>query len=152
VTGEFGRTRLVPPSKATLSGDWEVKPPVDQGRYRAGTINARQPGDSLEFAFEGTAVALFLDVQKDGGKFHWTIDDGKNEPATRPDDGLMGLTHGVVDTAPGPWFPRNHYAMLTHGLRPGRHVLRIQVLPEKDRTSTGHRLLIGYIMLGGVPE
>jgi lysophospholipase L1-like esterase len=152
VTDEFARTRLVAPAKATLSGDWEVTPPVDRGRYRAGTINARQPGNALEYAFEGTAVAFFLDVQKDGGKFTWTIDDGKDVPASPRGDSYLGQTHGVIDTAPGPWFPRNHYAILTHGLPPGRHVLRLKVLPEKDRTSAGHRLLIGYIMLGGVPE
>ncbi len=55
----------------------------------------------------------------------------------------------MVDTAPGPYFPRNHYAMLSCGLPPGRHVLRIRVLEERDRTSTGHRLLIGYFLVGG---
>jgi lysophospholipase L1-like esterase len=145
VSAEFATTRLVPPAEATLSGEWEVKPPVNQGRYRHGTINARRPGDALEYAFTGTAVALFLDVQRDGGKFSWSIDASENNHHGKADRG------GVVDTAPGPYFPRNHYATLTHGLPPGRHVLRIKVLPEHDATSSGHRLLIGYIMVAGAP-
>jgi len=146
VSAEFATTRLVAPTEATLSGDWEIKPPVKQGRYRHGTINARRPGDALEFAFTGRAVALFLDVQRDGGKFSWSIDAGEDKHDADPSRG------GVVDTAPGPFFPRNHYATLTHGLPPGRHVLRIKVLPEHDATSTGHQLLIGYIMIAGSAE
>lgn len=146
VSEEFARVKLVPAAEATLSGDWEVTPPAAKGRYRAGTVNARKPGDTLEYAFEGTAVGLFLDVQKDGGKFEWTVDDGKAEAVAGKPVG----TRGQVDTAPGPYFPRNHYAILTTGLPPGRHVLRLKVLPERDATSTGHRLLIGYLMIGGL--
>jgi hypothetical protein len=152
LTGEeFARARMVPPGEAKLSGDWETLPPAAKGRYLHGTINARQPGDSLEFEFEGTALGLFLNVQKDGGKFSWTIDDGKNLPGDPRYGGPKGQKHGVVDTAPGPYFPRNHYAMLTCGLPPGKHSLKIQILPEHDKTSTGHRLLIGYFLVGGRP-
>ena len=143
VSAEFATARLIPPTRATFSGDWEITPPVNQGRYRHGTINARRPGDALEFAFDGTAVALFLDVQRDGGKFSWSIEAGGDKAGVDAD------RHGIVDTSPGPFFPRNHYAMLTNGLPPGQHVLRIKILPEHDATSSGTRLLIGYIMVAG---
>lgn len=146
---EFAKVRMVPPGAAKLSGNWEVLPPSGQGRYTQGTINARQPGDSLVFEFEGTALGLFLNVQKDGGKFQWTIDDGKSLPADRTYGGPLGSKRGVIDTAPGPYFPRNHYAMLACGLPEGKHTLTITVLPERDKTSTGHRLLIGYFLVGG---
>lgn len=151
VSEEFASVKMVPPAKAELSGDWEVLPPAGKGRYLDGTINARKPGDSLEFTFDGTALGLFLNVQKDGGKFSWTIDDGKDGPADPKYGGPLGRKHGVVDTSPGPYFPRNHYAMLSCGLPAGRHVLKIRVLEERDKTSTGHRLLIGYFLVGGCP-
>ena len=76
----------------------------------------------------------------------WSIDASEDKDHGKAAHG------GVFDTAPGPFFPRNHYATVTHGLPPGRHVLRIKVLPEHDATSSGHRLLIGYIMVAGTPE
>jgi hypothetical protein len=140
---------MVAPTAATLTGDWEVLPPAAQGRFLHGTINARRSGDALEFEFQGTALALFLDVQKDGGKFRWTIDDGHSAPSNPAYGGPWGQKQGRVDTAPGPYFPRHHYAMLTSGLTPGKHRLRIVVLPEHDKTSTGNRLRIGYFLVGG---
>jgi len=152
LTGEeFARVKMVPPGEEKLSGDWEVLPPNGKARFAHGTVNARQPGDALEFEFEGTALGLFLNVQKDGGKFSWTIDDGKNASAAADYGGPLGQKHGEVDTAPGPYFPRTSYAVLTCGLPPGKHVLKIRILPERDKTSTGHRLLIGYFLVGGCP-
>jgi hypothetical protein len=150
VGDEFARTRMVPPGEAKLEGEWEVTPAADRGRYRHGTINATKPGDAMEYEFEGTALGLFHDVQKDGGKFAWTIDDGVDAPADPNYGGPEGRKHGVVDTAPGPYFPRNHYALLTCGLPPGKHTLKVRVLEEHDRTSTGNRLKIGYILVGGL--
>jgi lysophospholipase L1-like esterase len=149
VSDEFASARLVAPAGAKLTGDWEVLPAVPKRRYQAGTINARQPGDSLEFEFNGTAVGLFENVQKDGGKYKWMIDDGQDDPADKNYGGPRGTKHGVVDTAPGPYFPREHYAMLSCGLAPGKHTLRIKVLEERDKTSTGNRLLIGYFLVAG---
>lgn len=153
VSEEFAHVRMVKPTEAKWTGDWEVlaatvKPGL-LARYKEGTINARKPGDALEFAFEGTALGLFLNVQKDGGKFEWTIDDGKNLPAERGYGGPLGVKRGVVDTAPGPYFARNHYALLSCGLPPGKHVLRLRVLDERHPTSSGNRLLIGYFLVGG---
>ena len=153
VTDEFATGRLVPPGKAKLAGDWEVLPRDEKNallkRYADGTINARKAGDSLEFEFEGTAIGLFENVQKDGGKFDWTIDDGKDQPANNNYGGPKGSKHGKADTALGPYFARNHYTLLACGLAPGKHTLKIKVLEEHDKTSTGNRLLIGYFMVAG---
>jgi hypothetical protein len=150
---EFARVKMAPPGAAKLSGDWEVLPPAAKGRYLHGTINARKPGDSLTFEFEGTAIGLFLNVQKDGGKFAWTIDDGQDAaPVPKDYGGPLGRKQGAIDTAPGRYFPRTHYAMLSCGLAPGKHTLKITVLPERDATSTGHRLLIGYFLVGGMSQ
>jgi lysophospholipase L1-like esterase len=153
VSEEFQHAKLVAPAKAKLSGDWEVLPADDKNgllkRYKEGTINARKPGDSLEFEFEGTAIGLFENVQKDGGKYEWTIDDGVDGEKDKNFGGPKGVKHGVVDTAPGVYFPRNHYAMLSCGLQQGKHTLNIKVLEERDKTSTGNRFLIGYFMVGG---
>jgi len=155
VSEEFAHVRMVKPMAAKLTGDWEVLPADEKTpllrRYKEGTINARKAGDALEFAFEGTAAGLFLNVQKDGGKFEWRIDDGTSAPADKSYGGPLGVKRGVVDTAPGPYFPRNHYALLSCGLPPGKHVLKVRVLEEKDKTSTGNRLLIGYFLVGGAP-
>ena len=151
VSDAFAHIRMVPPSEAKLTGDWEVTPPAPGGRYSSGIVNARKPGDALEFPFEGTAIGLFLDVQKDGGKFSWTIDDGQDISTAAGQGGPSGRKHGVVDTAPGPFFPRHHYTMLSAALAPGRHTLTLKVVEERDPTSTGHRLLFGYFLVGGVP-
>jgi hypothetical protein len=149
VSAEFAHVEMVPPGAARLSGDWEVLPPAAKGRYPQGTINARKPGDALELEFAGTAIGLFLDVQKDGGKFQWTIDDGRSAAADKAYGGPRGVEHGASDTSPGPYFPRHNYAMLSCGLTSGKHLLRIHVLEEHDKTSTGNRLLIGYFLVAG---
>lgn len=152
VSDEFAHAAMIPASKAKLTGNWEVLEPSKQGllaRYTEGTINARGAGDALEFEFEGTAIGLFLNVQKDGGKFEWTIDDGVNEPGDKAYGGPKGAKKGKNDTAPGPYFARNSYAMLSCGLKPGKHTLKIKVLEEHDKTSTGDRLLIGYFLIAG---
>jgi lysophospholipase L1-like esterase len=153
VSAEFASAKLVAPGAAKLDGDWEVLPANEKNgfisRYKGGVINARKAGDSLTFEFEGTALGIYQNVQKDGGKYEWTIDDGQDEPADKNYGGPKGCKHGKVDTAPGPYFPRYHYAMLTCGLAPGKHTLKIKVLEERDKTSTGNRLLIGYFMVTG---
>jgi len=154
VSAEFETARLVPPGAARLKGDWEVLPAEKQargapGRYRHGTINARRAGATLEFEFEGTALGLYLNVQKDGGRYEWRIDDGIDRPGPAGFGGQIGRKHGVGDTAPGRYYPRTSYAMLSCGLPPGRHALTIRVLEERDATSEGHRLLIGYFLVAG---
>jgi sialidase-1 len=153
VSDEFGNARLVPPGAAKLSGDWEVLPADPKNgfiaRYKDGVINARKPGDSLTFEFAGTAVGLFLNVQKDGGKFEWTIDDGVDAKSDPNYGGPKGRKRGKSDTAPGRYYPRYSYAMLSCGLPPGKHTLTIKVLEERDATSAGNRLLIGYFMVSG---
>jgi lysophospholipase L1-like esterase len=154
VSEEFARVALVAPTRALLSGDWERLDPDPKsgkiGRYLEGAINARNAGAALEFSFEGTALGVYLNVQADGGKFEWSVDDGVSETPDPAFGGPRGVRHGVVDTAPGKYFPRYHYALLTTGLRPGAHKLKLRVLEEKDPSSTGHRVLIGYFMVGGV--
>jgi hypothetical protein len=155
VSDEFAHVALVAPSKAKLSGDWETLAADPKsgkiGRYAGGAINGRQPGDALEFEFEGTALGVYLNVQADGGKFEWSIDDGVNGPSDAAYGGPKGVKKGKVDTAPGKYFPRYNYALLTTGLAPGKHTLKLKVLPERDATSTGDRVLIGYFMVGGMP-
>jgi hypothetical protein len=155
VSEEFARVALVPPSKAKLTGEWEtIAADPKSGkisRYTEGAINARQPGDALEFEFEGTALGVYLNVQADGGKFEWIIDDGVRTPGDPAYGGPQGVRKGTVDTAPGKYFPRYNYALLTTGLAPGKHTLKLRVLPEHDATSTGDRVLIGYFMVGGMP-
>ncbi len=154
VSEEFARVALLAPSQAKLSGDWETLGPDPKsgkiGRYAEGAINARNAGDSLAFDFEGTALGIYLNVQSDGGKFEWSIDDGVSGPADATFGGPRGVKKGVVDTAPGKYFPRYNYALLTTGLAPGKHTLKLRVLEEKDATSSGHRILIGYFMVGGL--
>lgn len=154
---EFAQVALVAPSRAKLTGDWETLEPDPKsgkiGRYLEGAINARQAGAALEFTFEGTALGIYMNVQADGGKCEWTIDDGVvASPADPNFGGPRGVKHGVVNTAPGKYFPRYSYALLTTGLEPGPHTVKLRVLEEKDPTSTGNRFLIGYFMVGGLRQ
>jgi lysophospholipase L1-like esterase len=153
VSEEFAHVALVKPTAAKLSGNWEVLAPDAKSgtinRYKEGAINARQAGDALEFEFEGTALGLYLNVQKDGARYEWIIDDGKDLPGDAKHGGPLGRKHGKGETAPQQYFPRYNYALLTCGLPPGKHTLKLRVLEENDKTSTGHRLMIGYFMVGG---
>ncbi|MBU6301991.1 MAG: SGNH/GDSL hydrolase family protein [Verrucomicrobia bacterium] len=154
VSEEFAHVALVEPSRADLSGDWERLAPDPKsgkiGRYAGGAINAREAGAALAFSFEGTALGIYLNIQADGGKFEWTVDDGVGTAPDPAYGGPRGVKKGVVDTAPGKYFPRYSYALLTTGLSPGRHTLKLRVLEEKDATSTGNRLMIGAFMVGGM--
>ncbi|MCX7824238.1 MAG: hypothetical protein N2689_01610 [Verrucomicrobiae bacterium] len=47
------------------------------------------------------------------------------------------------------YVPRNSYAVLSCGLPKGRHTLKVRVPEERDKTSTGNRVLIGYFMVAG---
>jgi lysophospholipase L1-like esterase len=155
VSEEFAHVAMVAPSTARLIGDWEVLPADEKsgkiGRYKDGAINSKQGGDALEFEFEGTALGVYQSVQADGGKYEWTIDDGVNGPSDPGYGGPRGVKHGSAETAPMTYFPRYSYAMLTTGLAPGKHTLKLRVLPEHDKSSTGNRVLIGYFMVGGLP-
>lgn len=155
VSDEFARVAMIAPTKAKLTGDWETLAPDEKsgkiGRYKDGAINSRQGGDALEFEFEGTALGIYQSVQSDGGKYEWTIDDGVSLPGDSVYGGPRGAKKGISDTAPGKYFPRYSYTLLTTGLPPGKHVLKLRVLPEHDATSTGNRVLIGYFLVGGLP-
>jgi lysophospholipase L1-like esterase len=156
ISEEFAHVALVPPSKAKLTGDWEIMAPDPKngkiGRYTEGAIYARKPGDALEFEFEGTALGAYLNILNDGGKFEWTIDDGISEKSDPAYGGPRGAKKGKFDSAPGKYFARYSYALFTTGLAPGKHTLKLTVLPEHDATSTGDRVLIGYFMVGGLPK
>jgi lysophospholipase L1-like esterase len=154
VSDEFAKVKIIAPATAKLQGEWEQLAPDEKspkiGKFKLGAINASKPGDTLELEFEGTAIGIYQYVQKEGGRYEWTIDGGENETRDKTFGGPRGAKRGVVETAPQQYFPRYHYAMLSTGLEPGKHTLRIRVLEENDKSSTGHRVLIGYFMLGGL--
>lgn len=158
VSEEFAHVKMFAPSTAKLTGAWEVLPPNEKdgkiNRYKEGAINATAPGDELVFEFEGTAIGVYQYAQKEGGKYEWIIDDGvaEKDKADPAFGGPRGGKKGTSETAIQQYFPRYTYAMLTTGLTPGKHTLKIKVLPEKHESSTGNRVLIGYFMVGGMQK
>jgi len=96
-----------------------------------------KPGSVLEFEVEGTAIALsFWRIKKDMGKAEAQVDN--LPPVTM--DAWFDQTWGGYDT----WQP------VARDLAPGKHILRIRVLDEKDAGSTGNRFQLCAIFEAGL--
>ena len=98
--------------------------------------SADKPGSVLEFEVQGTAISIvYFRVQKEMGMAQAKVDDG---PAVE----MNG------------WFKENFggypaYQLVARHLRPGKHKLRITLLPEKDPQSEGNRFEVCAVLAAG---
>lgn len=112
---------------AMLKGAWE-KLPADNPRAKSFQRNmpvlfqAREPGATLSFAFNGTAAAIFDLLGPDGGQVSVQLDDREPEIQKRIDSYCV--------------YHRMSKLNIGADLEPGRHTVKVTLLPDKlDKTK-----------------
>ena len=123
----------------TQNNNWEVfEDPQFAGFYGKGWKSAT-PGSELEFEVEGAVVSvLFYRIK-----------------------GAMGIASAHVDDGPSvnmdAWFSADWggytpFQLIARDLPPGRHMLRITLLDEKNPSSTGHEFRIYAVLVAKPPN
>lgn len=113
---------------------WEVKPAA--GFFQDGSLLGTQAGQTLEFKFNATEVALYYEIRKDAAFISCAI-DGKQ---VREFDSSWGPIYK---------FNRLNCVSLASGLPKGEHTLTITISEKKHELSNGHEFHLGYLMLTG---
>lgn len=120
---------------------WRIDPdwaPTDKAGTRAGFVHVpmllgETPGEECRFAFEGTAVGIFVAAGPDAGTVEFQIDGG----AWRK----QNLFTSWSTTLHIPWA-----YVLDADLPAGRHELRMRVSGGSDPKSTGHAVRVTHIL------
>ena len=135
----YFRGRLAPVSDAK---GWRVTPdwaPADKVGTRPGFVHVpmlvgETPGEECRFAFEGSAVGIFVAAGPDAGTVEFRIDGG----AWRKQNLFTS------------WSPTLHIPwayVLDADLSPGAHELTLRVSAEADSKSTGHAIRIAHLLV-----
>jgi sialidase-1 len=134
----YFRGRLINVTEAKgwrIDSDWT---PRDKAGTRAGFVHvpmliAETPGEECRFAFEGTAVGIFVTAGPDAGTVEFQIDGGawRNQ----------NLFTNWSATLHIPWT-----YVLDADLSPGRHELVMRVAAGADPKSTGHAVRIAHLL------
>jgi lysophospholipase L1-like esterase len=120
--------------KPSLSSGWEVSPdPVFGGLFGKGWRTAA-PGSVLEFEVEGRAVSLlFYRIKGATGIAEARVDD---LPPVRM-DAWFGAD----------WGGYTPFQLVARDLAPGRHILRVTLLADKNPGSTGNEFRINAVLI-----
>ena len=135
----YFRGRLVDIAEAN---GWRTDPdwtPRDQAGTRAGFVHvpmliAETPGEQCRFAFEGTAVGIFVAAGPDAGTVEFQLDGG------------AWRKQNLFTT----WSPTLHIPwayVLDADLAPGQHELVMRVSADADPKSTGHAVRIAHLLV-----
>lgn len=138
----YFRGRLGPLSGVQSSRGFNQDPqwiPTDAKGTREGFVNApavvgAQPGAEFSFSFEGTGAGLFITSGPDACILEFSADGGPFQK---------------VDTFT-PWSPSLHLPwalMLADTLTPGRHEIRVRILPARNAKSNGTALRVFHLLL-----
>jgi len=101
------------------------------------TWETNEAGTALEFDVEGTCVSVaFWRVKGDMGRARAQVDDAP--PVT-----LEGWFEAD-------WGGYSHYQTVARDLPPGKHRLRVEVLPDKAEQSKGHKFVLQLVMTSGL--
>ncbi len=97
---------------------------------------AAEPGSSLEFEVEGTAISVaYYRVKGDMGMARAQVDD-------RPPVDLQGWFEAD-------WGGYAAWALVARDLGPGKHSLRLELLDKKAEASGGHKFQLQAVMGAG---
>ncbi len=138
----YFRGKLVDIKIAKLGDGWKIDPawkPADKADTRPGFVDvpmliAVEPGATLNFKFNGTAVGIFVAAGPDTGTVKYRIDGGKAN------------TRDLFNE----WSDRLHLPVaqvLAAELRPGSHELELRVAPAANAKSKGHAVRIAYFLV-----
>lgn len=97
---------------------------------------SNRPGAMLETFFEGTVLGLTWEKGPDAGMIEVLID---GRPAPAP----LGVIDGYAAQ------PGIGTAVIAGGLGLGEHRLTIRVRADRHPLSRGHRIRLGYLLIGG---
>jgi sialidase-1 len=95
-----------------------------EGFVHVPVLETQQPGAELKWTFTGTAAGIAVTAGPDAGIIAWRIDNGPEQQR----DLFTQWSRGLYL----PW-----YCILVQGLKPGKHVLRLQVLARRNAESRG---------------
>ena len=98
-------------------------------------IYSSNPGDTIEFEFEGSVIGIYTTTEKTSGDFLYSIDDGEENICSTWD--IYALQ-----------FARAHYYMLANDLEYGKHKLKITISEEKNEKSEGRYIRLGAFLVG----
>lgn len=98
-------------------------------------IYSENPGDAIEFEFEGSIVGTYHTTEKTSGDFLYSIDGEEEKSYSTWDKYAMQ-------------FARAHYTILEKNLMPGKHRMTIKVSEEKNKKSEGRYIRIGAFLVG----
>jgi len=120
----------------TLDPAWK---PADSVHTRPGFVNvpmlvADKPGASFELAFNGQVIGFAVVSGPDAGFVKYTI-DGKHYPG-------LNLYTQWSKSLHLPW-----YLLLGDGLSAGKHVLRLEISPNRDERSKGTACRIAHFLV-----
>lgn len=139
---QYGHYESITEAKA-LKGfrmvpDWQ---PNDSVHTRPGFVHrpileGTQPGATLEFSFNGTAVGLAVLAGPDAGNISYRIDNGPQKQMSL----FTRWSHNLYL----PW-----YELLGDELTDGQHKLWLQIAESKAARSEGHAIRIVYFLVNG---
>jgi len=128
----------------SLANADQVTPVANQG-WQPGdmwpfgrTWDATEPGSVLEFEVEGTCISVAF----------WRVKGDMGLARARVDDAAPVDLQGWFEAD---WGGYSHYQTVARDLAPGKHRLRIEVLPEKAEQSNGHKFVLQLVMSAGLP-
>ena len=138
----YDNGRYVSVDKATglkrfsLNANWQ---PVDKAGTRQGFVHvpvleSGEAGASFGFAFTGTAAGIAIVTGPDAGMIKYAV-DGK--PAKTID--LYTQWSGGLHL---PW-----YLVLADGLSKGEHVLKVEIIAQKNKKSKGNACRIVHFLV-----
>jgi sialidase-1 len=121
---------------------WRIDPdwaPRDNAGTRSGFVHVpmllgETPGEESRFAFEGTAVGIFVAAGPDAGTVEFQLDGGEWR--------RRNLFTGWSATLHIPWA-----YVLDADLPPGRHELAMRVSAARDPRSTGNAVRIAHLLV-----
>ena len=140
--GCYDKGILIPAVQVKPSKGWEIVSdwtPSDKSGSRPDFTHvpmlvAESPGRILNFNFEGNAVGIAVAAGPDAGVIEYRIDKG-----TWQRQDLFTSWSAQLHL---PWF-----YTLAYGLQPGKHMLKLRMLGEKNSHSNGTACRIRYFFV-----
>jgi hypothetical protein len=128
------RPRMVTVEDGLAAEDWRVSK-SNMYRRLPCYIYASAPDTTLHYEFDGKVIGLYHTIEKDSGRFAYSVDGGEWKERSTWDEYALR-------------FPRANYSILEDRLEEGHHTLDLRILPTHDEDSEGTFIRIGAILLG----
>ncbi len=126
--------RMVTVEDGLAFDGWRVSKSTMCGRLPS-YLYASAPDTPLHYEFDGKVIGLYHTIEKDSGRFAYSVDGGEWRERSTFDDYALR-------------FPRANYSILADDLEEGHHTLDLRILPTHDEDSEGTFIRIGAILLG----